>query len=59
MRSDALLQHYRAHSGPVTSLSFHPTGNFLLTSSLDATLKVRYAHHWLEPGCACLWVRPL
>jgi WD40 repeat protein len=41
LRSDALLQHYRAHTGGVTGVTFHPSGNFLLTSSLDTTLKVR------------------
>ena len=40
LRTNQLLQHYRAHSGPVTHLSFHPSGNFLLTSSNDTTLKV-------------------
>jgi len=40
LRSDALLQHYRAHTGAVTGAAFHPSGNFLLTSSLDMTLKV-------------------
>jgi hypothetical protein len=44
LRSDALLQHYRAHTGGVTSVAFHPSGNFLLTSSLDTTLKVRGRH---------------
>lgn len=27
--------------GAVTNVAFHPSGNFLLSSSLDATLKVR------------------
>ncbi len=40
LRSDALLQHYRAHTAAVTGAAFHPSGSFLLTSSLDATLKV-------------------
>jgi hypothetical protein len=33
-------QHYKAHSGAVTQLAFHPTGSFLLTSSLDTSLRV-------------------
>ncbi len=40
VRSDLLLQHYKAHAAAVTGLAFHPGGNFLLTSSLDTTLKV-------------------
>ena len=40
VRSNQLVQHYSAHSGPVTSVSFHPSGDFLLSSSLDTTLKV-------------------
>ncbi len=40
LRSNLLLQHYRAHTGPVTHLCVHPTGNFILSSSLDTTLKV-------------------
>ena len=40
LRSSTLVQQYKSHAGAVTSLAFHPTGNFLLTSALDATLKV-------------------
>ena len=40
VRSNQLVQHYSAHSGPVTNVSFHPSGDFLLSSSLDTTLKV-------------------
>lgn len=39
-RSHQLLQHYPAHDGEVTSISFHHSGNFLLSSSTDASLKV-------------------
>ena len=28
------------HTGPVTDISFHPTGNWLISSSADCTLKV-------------------
>ena len=28
------------HVGAVTSLSFHPTGNYLVSGSADSTLKV-------------------
>ena len=41
MRSNQLVQHYSAHSGPGTNVAFHPSGDFLLSSSLDTTLKVR------------------
>lgn len=40
VRSNQLVQHYSAHSGPVTNVAFHPSGDFLLSSSLDTTLKV-------------------
>lgn len=40
IRSNQLLQHYAAHSGPVTNVAFHPSGDFLLSSSLDTTVKV-------------------
>lgn len=40
-RSHQLLQHYPAHDGEVTSISFHHSGNFLLSSSTDSSLKVR------------------
>lgn len=28
------------HSAAVNSLSFHPTGNYLITASSDSTLKI-------------------
>ena len=40
VRSNQLMQHYTAHTAPVTSLTFHPSGNFLISASLDSTLKV-------------------
>lgn len=40
LRAGRIVQYYEAHGGAVTSLSFHPSGSFLLTSSLDGTLKV-------------------
>ena len=43
IRSNQLLQHYAAHSGPVTNVAFHPSGDFLLSSSLDTTVKVGLA----------------
>lgn len=46
MRSNQLVQHYSAHSGPVTNVAFHPSGDFLLSSSLDTSLKVQH------PCCA-------
>lgn len=35
-----LLQHYQSHTGAVSDLAFHPSGNFLLSASSDTTLKV-------------------
>jgi len=40
IRSKRLIQHYDAHDDNVTSISFHPSGNYLLSSSLDASLKL-------------------
>jgi len=40
LRSQQLLQHYSAHSEGVTSISFHPSGSYLLTGSTDAKIKV-------------------
>ena len=31
---------FSAHSAPVNKLSFHSTGNYLLTGSDDATIKI-------------------
>jgi centriolar protein POC1 len=36
----ALLQHYPAHAAPVTGISFHPSGHYLLSSGADAALKI-------------------
>ncbi|CAG5120677.1 unnamed protein product [Candidula unifasciata] len=35
-----ILQNHTAHSGSVNKLSFHASGNYLLTGSDDATLKI-------------------
>ena len=40
LRSSRLIQYYDAHAGGVTDLAFHPSGNFLLSSSQDSSLKV-------------------
>lgn len=40
LRANRLIQHYEAHEAPVTSIAMHPSGNFLLSSSNDGTLKV-------------------
>lgn len=40
IRSKRLLQHYDAHSDTVTSLSMHASGNYLLSSSNDGSLKI-------------------
>lgn len=40
IRMHKLIQHYRLHSGPVCQVTFHPDGNWMLTSSSDGTVKV-------------------
>lgn len=40
LRAGRLVQYYEAHQGAVTDLCIHPCGSFLLSSSLDGTLKV-------------------
>lgn len=39
-RSNTLIQSYAAHNGAVSRVAWHPSGNFLVSSSLDSTLKV-------------------
>lgn len=39
-RQQKLLQHYRAHSAPVASVAFHPSGNYLVSASDDKTIRV-------------------
>ena len=55
LRSNRLIQYYEAHDGAVTDLSFHPSGNFLLSSSMDSTLKARAgtasAHPLVKKRC--------
>ena len=34
---------YSVHGGPVNSLSFHPSGNYLVSASADNTLKVNFS----------------
>jgi len=40
LRTNRLIQHYKAHSAPVNSVAWHPSGNFLISTSEDTTLKV-------------------
>jgi WD40 repeat protein len=40
LRANRLVQRYMSHHAGVTSISFHPSGNYLLSSSLDSSLKV-------------------
>jgi len=40
IRSGRIIQHYDAHSAPVTCLSYHPSGKYLVSSSLDSTIKI-------------------
>eukprot|EP00825_Cyclidium_porcatum_P047242 TRINITY_DN7632_c0_g1_i3.p1 TRINITY_DN7632_c0_g1~~TRINITY_DN7632_c0_g1_i3.p1 ORF type:complete len:187 (-),score=30.44 TRINITY_DN7632_c0_g1_i3:93-653(-) len=39
-RAKRLIQHYDAHTDAVVKLSFHPSGNFLLSASNDSKLKI-------------------
>ncbi len=35
-----MIQHYDAHAASVTCISFHPDGNYLVSSSMDSTMKI-------------------
>ena len=50
-RSNQLVQHYDSHTASVNSVAFHPSGNFLLSTSNDNTLKVRMV---CLCGCECV-----
>ena len=53
-RSNTLIQSYTAHNGAVSKVAWHPSGNFLLSSSLDSTLKVRSSavgHNCVPDAC--------
>ena len=39
-RSKNLVQRFESHAGVVNSVDFHASGNFLISSSSDSTLKV-------------------
>ena len=39
-RARKLQQLYNAHEGPVTSMSFHPSGNFCVSGSADSKIKI-------------------
>ena len=39
-RARKLQQLYKAHEGPVTSMSFHPSGNFCVSGSADSKIKI-------------------
>jgi centriolar protein POC1 len=40
MRTRTLVQHYNAHEDIVNQISYHPTGNFLLSCSSDGCMKI-------------------
>lgn len=39
-RSRQLIQHYAAHTAAVTSVAFHSSGNYLMSGSVDKTVRV-------------------
>ena len=49
VRVNKQLQHYQAHSGAVNSISFHPSGNFLISASSDNSLKVHVTVNLSNP----------
>lgn len=40
VRALKVVQHYCSHEAAVNRIAFHPSGNYLLTASQDATMKV-------------------
>lgn len=46
MRARELVQHYPAHTKAANSLQFHHSGDFILSSSDDGTVKVRSRPRW-------------
>ena len=40
IRCPKAIQHYDAHNNNVTSISFHPSGRYLVSCSLDSTIKI-------------------
>lgn len=41
VRTNSLIQYYASHTRSVNEVAFHPSGNFLVSASQDATVKVR------------------
>ena len=40
IRNHQLLQHYSAHDSAVSAIDFHPSGNYLLSSSVDSSIRL-------------------
>lgn len=40
IRNNQLLQHYSAHDSSVSAIDFHPSGNYLLSSSVDSSIRL-------------------
>jgi centriolar protein POC1 len=40
LRSNTLLQHYPAHADAISNITFHESGNYVLSSGLDGSLKI-------------------
>jgi WD40 repeat protein len=56
LRAGRIVQYYEAHRGAVTDAAFHPSGSFLLSSSLDGALKASLrAPREALPPCMCCW----
>lgn len=44
MRTNKLIQHYPAHMEGITEIAFHPSGNYLASTSRDNSIKVLARH---------------
>lgn len=54
-RTRKLQQHYQIHDDTLSQIAFHKTGNYLLTASLDSTMKVNQSlNNYLNGSCRIL-----
>jgi hypothetical protein len=47
IRSKMLIQHYAPNAGVINSVCFHPSGNFLLSTCEDSTIRVWPLKTWV------------